>query len=423
MGARLIARRAQRRAAAVAVAVGALVSSGCASSSASGEIPTTTASPAATSAAEPTTAVTTTTAATSAPTASASPPTTVAPTTAPATTTSTTVVPDPTEAPCPEVPPPARDLSASLDREPFEPPADFVATRPLPSGGFAVRTGSPAAQAAAATADPGARAVLTRLAGVPNALSVGDWLGDGVTATVAQASAAASSAGSISVLQIYNLPHRDAGGGFSAGGAPTADAYRAFTAAVIAGIGATNTIVILEPDSLGQMRSLNAAQQRERYDLLNETVDAYATLPNAWVYLDAAHCGWLSAEVNAQRLLRAGVARAQGFFVNVANYQPTAAEVWRAHQIALLTGGRHFVVDTGRNGNGPFVGALTNRWCNPPDRALGTEPTRGTASRFADAYLWIKQPGASDGTCGRGNPAAGAFWPERAVELAHNTGW
>jgi endoglucanase len=31
--------------------------------------------------------------------------------------------------------------------------------------------------------------------------------------------------------------------------------------------------------------------------------------------------------------------------------------------------------------------------------------------------LWIKEPGSSDGTCGRGNPAAGTWWPDQAYEL------
>ena len=49
-----------------------------------------------------------------------------------------------------------------------------------------------------------------------------------------------------------------------------------------------------------------------------------------------------------------------------------------------------------------------------------------------DAYLWVKIPGESDGSCTRGtvgpgdpvrgmvDPAAGAWFPEAALELAHN---
>jgi len=36
-----------------------------------------------------------------------------------------------------------------------------------------------------------------------------------------------------------------------------------------------------------------------------------------------------------------------------------------------------------------------------------------------DAYLWIKRPGESDGTC-NGGPAAGGWWIAGALELARN---
>jgi endoglucanase len=34
-----------------------------------------------------------------------------------------------------------------------------------------------------------------------------------------------------------------------------------------------------------------------------------------------------------------------------------------------------------------------------------------------DAYLWIKRPGESDGSC-HGGPPAGAWWPDYALGLA-----
>jgi endoglucanase len=35
-----------------------------------------------------------------------------------------------------------------------------------------------------------------------------------------------------------------------------------------------------------------------------------------------------------------------------------------------------------------------------------------------DAYLWVKQPGDSDGQCRTGAPAAGAWWADYALALA-----
>ncbi|GFH79734.1 hypothetical protein Sgou_44040 [Streptomyces gougerotii] len=77
-----------------------------------------------------------------------------------------------------------------------------------------------------------------------------------------------------------------------------------------------------------------------------------------------------------------------------------------------------FVVDTSRNGNGPFTdGDPAERWCNPPGRALGEAPTTRTGDDLVDAYLWIKRPGESDGEC-KGGPKAGQWWPEYALGLA-----
>ena len=77
----------------------------------------------------------------------------------------------------------------------------------------------------------------------------------------------------------------------------------------------------------------------------------------------------------------------------------------------------HFVIDTSRNGSGPYTGPLTPQWCNPPGRALGAAPTTRTGDRSVDALLWIKYPGASDGSCRPGEPPAGAWWPEYALGL------
>jgi endoglucanase len=96
----------------------------------------------------------------------------------------------------------------------------------------------------------------------------------------------------------------------------------------------------------------------------------------------------------------------------------------------------HFVIDTSRNGQGPWTasdGEYTGdaqTWCNPPGRGLGLRPTVRTGSSLLDAYLWIKPPGESDGSCTRStggtmdpewgivDPAAGAWFPAQALELA-----
>jgi endoglucanase len=287
---------------------------------------------------------------------------------------------------------------------------------PGPRAPFLVDPDSLAAHQA--RANPATAAALAPLLRVPTAFPVGEWLTD-VTAEVARRAAKATATGTTAVFFVYAIPHRDAGGGYSGGGLPTAAAYRAFTRQVAAGIGSARAVIVLEPDSLAQLDVLTEAQQTERYQLLNDAVDVYGGLANTSVYLDGANCGWTPAPVIAARLLRAGVQRARGFALNVANYYRTADEVARGDAISALTGGAHFVVDTSRNGQGPATG-ITNPWCNPPGRGLGQTPTTDTGDPRADAYLWIKTPGASDGTCGRGDPPAGSWWQAQAEELIDN---
>jgi endoglucanase len=105
----------------------------------------------------------------------------------------------------------------------------------------------------------------------------------------------------------------------------------------------------------------------------------------------------------------------------------------------MAAGTTHFVIDTGRNGQGPWdwaaagyaSAAAAQDWCNPPGRGLGIAPTTNTGNALVDAYLWVKVPGESDGSCTRGtggttdpewgnivDPAAGAWFPQQALQLA-----
>jgi endoglucanase len=107
----------------------------------------------------------------------------------------------------------------------------------------------------------------------------------------------------------------------------------------------------------------------------------------------------------------------RGFSLNVSNFNPTAAEESYGDSVGALLHGKHYVIDTSRNG----VGAA-NTWCNPPGQALGVPPTADTGNPLVDALLWIKPPVASDGTC-NGGPPAGTFWLSYALSLAANARW
>jgi endoglucanase len=82
-------------------------------------------------------------------------------------------------------------------------------------------------------------------------------------------------------------------------------------------------------------------------------------------------------------------------------------------------GGKHFVIDSGRNGLGPDT---SGEWCNPAGRALGIRPTTNTGVAGLDAFLWIKTPGESDGAC-NGAPAAGQWWADYALGLAERAAY
>jgi endoglucanase len=82
------------------------------------------------------------------------------------------------------------------------------------------------------------------------------------------------------------------------------------------------------------------------------------------------------------------------------------------------------VIDTGRNGVGRLVESErpVDLWCNVPGRALGPPPTGRTGVPRVDAFLWIKRPGESDGSC-NGGPSAGTWWPDYALELARRAAY
>lgn len=327
----------------------------------------------------------------------------------------------------------------------------------------------------------------------------------------------AAGKGKVPVLVAYDLPFRDCGQ-YSAGGALDTASYLAWIDGFAKGIGNAQAVLILEPDGLGIIpwnTDINGNAEwcqpdltgtgltpetanSARYEQLNGAVDRLAEQPNVAVYLDGTHAAWLGVGDIADRLVRAGVGRAAGFYLNVSNFQFSANSVqygtWISECIAsgnpagcanqywnggpdgtaiadllgawqgvalspygewsdtsdvanLNTSGinarfagttptTHFVVDTSRNGVGPWSPpqglADAQDWCNPPDRGLGIRPTTDTGIALLDAWLWIKTPGQSDGQCYRGtagpldpvrgtlDPAAGVWFPDLARELVEH---
>ena len=183
--------------------------------------------------------------------------------------------------------------------------------------------------------------------------------------------------------------------------------------------------MILEPDAIAQAVSgcLPRRVRAERGALLRFAVRQLKARPGVRVYIDAGNPGWIRP---ASRLVgplhRAGIASADGFALNVSNFYRTTTAIRYGESLSRLLGGAHFVVDTSRNGNGPGPkhDPKGPNWCNPPGRALGEDPTTATGWSLVDAYMWVKTPGQSDGSCRRGAPPAGKWWPEYALGLVRN---
>lgn len=323
------------------------------------------------------------------------------------------------------------DLQAGCDRNLRVDRVDLVGPSPAPvpvpgtgsTGPLAgVRFWVDPASNARAEADRSSgatAAAFRRIADQPSTVWLGDWdRTQDVARRVADVVRSAAATSTVPVFALYAVPHRDCGS-YSRGGLPDAAAYAAWVRQVRAGLGGARAVLVLEPDALAQLDCLPSdADRRERTAVLRDAVDVLTAAPGALTYLDAGTSRWVPADAMAQRLRDAGVARARGFALNVANHGTTAAEAGYGDQVSNRLGGKPFVIDTSRNGNGPG-----DTWCNPQGRALGTPPTGSTGRAGVDALLWVKRVGESDGDCGRGEPAAGTWWPAYALGLAQRASW
>ncbi|MDX2811474.1 glycoside hydrolase family 6 protein [Streptomyces sp. NPDC006207] len=268
-------------------------------------------------------------------------------------------------------------------------------------------------------------ALLRRIADQPLATWLDDRTQDAAGET-RRITAAAERAHRIPVLVLHNLPRRDCVRRPT--GAADAAAYRRWITGVSGGIGGRPAVVILEPDAVaGLVAGCGGAAPGPppgRAALLAEAVGLLKARTATRVYLDAGNPGRVPDLRRLAAALRlAGIGRADGFALNVAGFHTTGVSTQYGDRLSGLLGGAHYVIDTSRNGKGPWAAVRRNAqsWCKPPDRALGPAPTVRTGSPLVDAYLWVKQPGESDGAC-RGAPPAGHWWAAYALELAREAG-
>jgi endoglucanase len=274
------------------------------------------------------------------------------------------------------------------------------------------------AEQALSTAPAADIAGFTRIAKTPAAV----WLLPEAHSTasvgnfVAGVATQANDAFQLPVFVVYGIPDRDCDNQ-SAGGLTTAD-YPAWVSAIGSGLAGHSSIVILEPDSLALAQQCGNVDERESEIRSAITELSRPSLmisgPVLSIYLDGGHSNWIPAATMASLLNSAGISSVRGFASNVSNFNPTDAEVAYDNEVSQLTGGAHYVIDTGRNGNGS-----NGESCNPSGRALGSAPVAVNDGTPHDANLWIKNPGESDGNC-NGGPAAGQWWAAGARALLDN---
>lgn len=309
--------------------------------------------------------------------------------------------------------PVALGLSAWSGVASADPVREFLAA--LTGSRLFVSSSSPAKQQADAwsSSRPNDAALLRYIASQPVAQWIGGWTSN-VRSAVQATAQSASAQGAMPVFVAYNIPNRDCGS-FSAGGASGASGYASWIREFAAGLSGHSATVILEPDAVAQSSCLKGSAQSDRFAMLKDAVSVLKGA-GAAVYLDAGNAHWVDAATMAARLKSAGIDEADGFSLNVSNYISTKDNVTFGNELSALLGGKHYVIDTSRNG----MGTANGQWCNAPGQGLGAAPTTRTGMPLVDAFLWIKTPGESDGTC-NGGPPAGQWWASYALSLAQHS--
>ena len=276
------------------------------------------------------------------------------------------------------------------------------------AGGLYVQPDSEAA-VAAKTLSGTEKTVARYIAKRPVAVWLGDWFdGKVLVEYVKRNLAAAKKQQKTPVFVTYALPGRDCGG-HSAGGFDV-DHYLVWNRLLAKTLKGSNAVVLVEPDSLSTFNACPVGTDQFRIPLINR-VSTILSKAKITFYLDGGLSMANDPALTASWLNGAGITKARGFFTNVANYRTSVDEKNYANVVSSLTGNSHYVIDVGRNGTG-----YHGDWCNGPGAGLGADPKVSSGSTKLDAYLWVKTPGASDGTC-NGGPAAGQWFPAYAVAL------
>jgi cellulose 1,4-beta-cellobiosidase len=289
------------------------------------------------------------------------------------------------------------------------------------------------------TGHPGEAGMLKKLSAIPTAIWL-SWIADTkdvphyLDLALQQQKAAGKPV--ITTFVVYDLPNRDCNAAASAGELPAnpegeARYQRDYIDVIAAAFAAhpdQRIAAILEPDSVGNLITNLANPKCQAAEGIYKRGIAYAiaklSLPNVFLYVDAAHSGWLGWPKNIVKtapvfkeilMMAGGPDRIRGFATDVSNYNPAkdptnpkrdphaapsdelgyVVDLNKELEAVGITG-KGFIVDTSRDGKA-YIRTSPGNWCNIKGAGLGERPQAAPAPNV-DAYLWIKVPGESDGT-------------------------
>lgn len=285
---------------------------------------------------------------------------------------------------------------------------------------------------AIAVSNPTRSAKFLELANVPAPLWLATDYGSAHGASgVTTVMAATTAAGTVPQFVMYSIPGRD-NGSFSAGGAANSAAYRVFVDAIAAAIGSGRAIIVIEPDALPKCYAVSGGiggtlglARRADVDYACEKLGT--ACPNLRVYINIGNSNFRSAAEMAT-LIGNCAQHCDGVSLNVAQTERFQDEYdYYLAVKALETDVDGCIIDTGRNGRGPYPFQTGDRgdvwYINPPTYgsldgtggkpsrptlgiSLGARPTTQmdvSAWPGLHAILWTKFPGGSDGV----NPTVG----------------
>jgi len=251
---------------------------------------------------------------------------------------------------------------------------------------------------------------------------------------------------------IYDLPGRDCAALASNGELP-AGAITTYKSQYIDPIVTLFTakpsnirlVLVIEPDSLPNLatnlntHNCNSSTASDYPAGISYAIAKLSVISNTYLYLDAAHGGWLGWPNNQALIIPIfqnvmslakglnSAATFRGFASSVANYSPysapgacpiTPASGCQTNNGVLQLSGNscldestyisqlnshlssaslptQWIVDTSRSGRAS-IRTVWGSWCNIKNSGIGPRPSTNPGTNV-DAFVWVKPPGESDG--------------------------